>query len=99
MKQNKITSRSQVYRAVYYSGFDWKREGDKYILNISETEHIILDHFNRDNVDVISMTSETELNEKIQQRLIRLIKKIQRRTKNLLIEQTLVNLEEKGEAK
>lgn len=92
MKQNKITSRSQVYRAVYYSGFDWKREGDKYLLNISESEHIVLDHFNRDNSDVISITSETELDEKNKQRLIRLIKKIQRRTKNLIIEQTLVEI-------
>lgn len=97
MNKNKILFRSQVYRAVYYSGFNWKRnrevEKDTYTLSINETESIILTHTHRDEVDILTATADFEIDQKTSLRLIRLFNKIQRRTKNLVIEQTLVNLD------
>ena len=101
--KNKITTRTAVYRAIYYSGFNWKRsretERDIYTLNVTDTDSITLTHVHRDEVDVLEAKANFEIDPNTSARLIRLFNKIQRRTKNLVFEQTLINLEEKGETK
>lgn len=98
MKPNKITTRTQVYRAVYYSSFDWERRRtetlDIYTLKSKISDFIaILEHTsNGDMSDVITVKSDTAPSEKDAARLIRLLKKIERRTKDMKIVQDLVDL-------
>ena len=98
MKPNKITNRTQVYRAIYYSSFTWERNrtetGDTYMLKSKVDDFTFqITHLpHGDLSDELQVKADTKPSVKDAQRLIRLFKKIQRRTKNIKIEQDLVDL-------
>jgi hypothetical protein len=98
MKPNKITTRTQVYRAIYYSSFNWERKRtefsdvytlkskiDDFVATITHTPH-------GDLSDEITVTAESTPSPKDVQRLTRLLQKIQRRTKNMKFNQDIVDL-------
>lgn len=96
--KKKILNKSSVYRAIYYSGFEWTStklaDQVNYILTSKDSGiKIYLNHLNQDGEhDTITIKASDTLNEKDSTRLLRLCKKIYRRTKNLYIEQSLVDL-------
>ena len=101
MKTNKITNRTQVYRAVYYSGFDWTKSkvgaNDSYKLVEKATAHTIyIDHiFDEDlKMDQLIAKTSDNLTDKELDRFSRLCHKIMRRTRNLGIQQDLIELKE-----
>jgi len=102
MKPEKIVNRTTVYRAIYYSPFNWERSkqnGDIYTLKskISDLE-VILEHTSDGNLhDKITAKANQTPDGKDADRLVRLFKKILRRTKNLEIVQDLVKMEETNE--
>lgn len=100
----KITTRTQVYRAIYYSGFEWTKyrngENDSYTLKDKETSHIIHMEHSHDNdmgMDFIDVSTTDELTAKELDRFTRLCYKIKRRTKNLGIRQNLFEMAEQQE--
>lgn len=105
MKPNKITNRTQVYRAIYYASFDWERKrnetSDIYTIKSKIDDFTaILEHLPQGDLsDIITIKSDSHPCEKDATRLVRLLKKIQRRTKNITIKQDLVNLNEEVEEK
>lgn len=96
--KKKILNKSSVYRAIYYSGFEWTStkliDQVNYTLTSKDSGvKIYLNHLNQDGEhDTITIKANETLNEKDSTRLLRLCKKIYRRTKNLLIEQDLVDI-------
>ena len=99
--KNKITNRSAVYRAVYYSGFEWTKskvgDNDTYKLVEKTTSHTIYMEHTYDSemkMDFITAKTSDVLEEKELKRFSRLCHKIMRRTKNLGIKQDLIELKE-----
>lgn len=99
--KNKITNRTQVYRAIYYSGFDWSKTrtgaNDSYKLVDKNSQHTIyLDHIYDEELKMDQLIAKTNdaLSEKEIDRFSRLCYKIMRRTRNLGIQQDLFELAE-----
>ena len=99
--KSKITNRSQVYRAIYYSGFDWSKsrtaESDTYKLVDKSTSHTIYMEHKHDNdlgMDIIEVKTTDNLVQVEIDRFTRLCYKIKRRTKNLGIHQDIFELAE-----
>lgn len=101
----KIINRSAVYRAVYYSGFDWSKSRtgttDSYKLVVKDTNHTIyMDHVRDEEakMDFIQVRCNDNLTEKELARFSRLCHKIMRRTRDLGIKQDLIELKEEPRA-
>ena len=99
--KNKIMHRSAVYRAIYYSGFDWSKNkvgaNDTYKLVEKDTNHTIyLEHTYDESLEMDQLFAKTSdpLNEKELDRFSRLCHKIMRRTHRLGIKQDLIELKE-----
>ena len=97
----KIANRTQVYRAIYYSGFDWTRTkvgaNDSYKLVCKETQHTIYIEHNFDSeldMDILTAKTNDALDKKELDRFSRLCHKIMRRTRKLGIHQDLIELKE-----
>ena len=101
--KNKIVNRSAVYRAIYYSGFEWTRikvlDLEKYTLTSKATSaKIYLEHSSAgENNDILTATATDTLDPRDELRLSRLFAKILRRTKYLTINQDLVSLTKEEE--
>lgn len=97
MTANKLLNRTAVYRVIYYSGFKMTRTTspllDTYKLKSKLSEaQIYVEHTSTDNVDTVKMQSTSTFSEKELTRLARMILKIYRRTKNLKVEQDIVDV-------
>ena len=99
----KINNRTSVYRAVYYSGFDWTRtkttEFDTYKLVEKSSQHTIYLEHNKDsemNMEFLTLKTSDVLSEKEIARLSRMCHKIMRRTRGLGIKQDLFELKEEA---
>lgn len=99
--KNKIMNRSAVYRAIYYSGFDWSKNkvgvNDTYKLVEKDTNHTIyLEHTYNESLEMDQLIAKTtdSLDEKTLGRFSRLCHKIMRRTRHLGIQQDLIELKE-----
>ena len=104
--KNKVVNRTQVYRAIYYSGFDWSKTrtgaADLYKLVCKETQHTIyIDHVldEESKMDMLIVRTSDTLDKKELDRFSRLCHKIMRRTRNLGIQQELIELKEQQEDK
>lgn len=104
--KNKVVNRTQVYRAIYYSGFDWSKTrtgaADSYKLVCKETNHTIyIDHTLDESLkmEILNVRTSDQLNEKELDRFSRLCHKIMRRTSGLGIHQDLIELKEQQEEK
>ena len=104
--KNKVVNRTQVYRAIYYSGFDWSKTrtgaADSYKLVSKETGNTIyIDHtLDEDTkMDILTVKTNSTLNQKELDRFSRLCHKIMRRTRDLGIHQDLIELKEQQEGK
>ena len=100
----KIRNRSQVYRAIYYSGFEWTKyrngEVDSYVLKSKEDGHTIyMDHTydHEMNMDFIEVKCDEELTAREIDRYTRLCYKIMRRTSGLGFRQSIIELAEQQE--
>lgn len=92
MDKVKVINRSAVYRAIYYSGFNFSRNinnRDEYLLKskISGVYINILHEAESNNCDLLTITKPKNLEEKDSKRLERLVKKFTSRCKNLKIEE------------
>ena len=99
--KNKVVNRTQVYRAIYYSGFDWSKTrtgaADSYKLVCKDTQHTIyIDHVldEETKMDMLNVRTNDTLEQKELDRFSRLCHKIMRRTHNLGIRQDLIELKE-----
>lgn len=99
--KNKITNRTQVYRAIYYSGFNWSRTisgtNDTYKLVSKTSGRIIYIEHSLDadsKMDILTAKTNDTLDAKELDRFSRLCHKIMRRTKDLGIHQDLIELKE-----
>lgn len=104
--KNKISNRSAVYRAIYYSGFDWSKNRtgtlDTYKLVCKDTQHTIyIDHTFDESVkmDILNVRYTDTFEQKELDRFSRLCHKIMRRTRDLGIHQDLIELKEQQEEK
>lgn len=89
MKADQLTNRSTVYRAVYYSGFDWKKNKnekvDTYTLTMKDQDfNIVLTHKPLGEFqDQLIVERSTKLELAHENRLQRLLAKISRRSVKL----------------
>lgn len=102
--KNKVVNRTQVYRAIYYSGFDWNKTrtgaADSYKLVCKNTGHTIyIDHTLDEDLkmDILKVKTTDTLDDKELDRFSRLCHKIMRRTRDLGIHQDLIELAEQQE--
>lgn len=99
--KKKIMNRSAVYRAIYYSGFDWNKtkvgDADNYKLTCKDSQHTIYIEHSYDEsckMDFLTVKTTDALDEKELARFERLCYKIKRRTRDLGIHQDLIELKE-----
>lgn len=104
--KNKIVNRTQVYRAIYYSGFDWSKTKtgacDSYKLTSKTSgKTIYIDHEvdQELKMDILKVRTTDTFDAKELDRFSRLCHKIMRRTRNLGIHQDLIELAEQQEVK
>lgn len=95
---SKIDYKTTIYRAIYYSGFDWSKisstpeQIDYKLVSKQSGLTIYLTHKKNGENDVIFAKTSDTLTEKDLLRFTRLCRKIERRTKNLQFEQDIVEL-------
>lgn len=94
---NRLKYKTTVYRAIYYSGFDWSRitstkeAADYKLISRKSGFTIYLNQKSEDDNDVIYAKTGDILPEEDQARFYKLMMKIYRRTKNLKIVEDFID--------
>lgn len=95
---NRLKYKTTVYRAIYYSGFDWNRiTSSKEVVDYKLTSKksgftIYLNHKSEDDNDIIYAKTGDALTDTDQERFYKLMMKIYRRTKDLKIIEDFVDV-------